>query len=72
MLLHCKHLRKLYKYISPAGLCFRFVLSIITIINMLPITIVSIIYLLQLDGATPSLVNIAFMCLSLLFISVKL
>jgi len=48
----------------------RFVLPIGATINMLPITMVSILFLMQLEGITPSTSNLLVMCLTLTFVAV--
>eukprot|EP00092_Neocalanus_flemingeri_P031716 GFUD01034450.1.p1 GENE.GFUD01034450.1~~GFUD01034450.1.p1 ORF type:complete len:457 (+),score=74.11 GFUD01034450.1:121-1491(+) len=47
-----------------------FALPIGTTINMLPIAMVSILFLMQLEGITPSTSNLFVMCLTLTFVAV--
>jgi len=48
----------------------RFSLPIGTTVNMLPITMVSIIFLMQLEGVTPSPSNLIVMCITLTCVAV--
>ena len=49
----------------------RFSLPIGTTVNMLPITMVSIIFLMQLEGVTPSPSNLIVMCITLTCVAVS-
>lgn len=48
----------------------RFALPIGITINMLPITMISILFLMQLEGIVPSVSNMGIMCLTLNFVAV--
>ena len=49
----------------------RFALPIGITINMLPITMISILFLMQLEGIVPSVSNMGIMCLTLNFVAVS-
>ena len=48
----------------------RFALPLAITINLLPLTMISILFLMQLEGITPSLSNIVVMCIALNFVAV--
>jgi len=48
----------------------RFALPLATTINLLPLTMISIMFLMQLEGITPSLSNIVVVCITLNFVAI--